>query len=169
MRSTATIVILVSALLIAGAASSCGGKGGGSAAGTTPIADLIRAGKPPVVAGSMVRGLSPVGASFMMSLTNVCDCPISAVLGTAVFFDRDGRLLPESKSDLGYAELTTIKPGEKIELATTIRDGNAAAGKWIVKQVVYMKANPALKNLGEIPFKWTNANFDAELAAASAK
>lgn len=169
MKRRPEILALAVVLVFAAAMAACGKKGSEPIKGTTPIADLIAAGKAPVVMGSLTRGISPVAPTFMVSLTNISDCPIKTVSGTVVYFDKDGKFLPEAKVDSGYAELTAIKPGERIELSTIAKDENAVTGHWIVKQVIYLKMNPVDKLYGELPYKWNNPNYDAELEAASKK
>ena len=119
--------------------------------------------------GSMTRGISPVAPTFSISVTNVSDCSVKSITGTVVYFDKDGKYLPEAKADTGYAELTAIKPGERIELSTMTKDENAASGQWIIKQMIYLKMNPVDKLYGELPYKWSNPNYNAELEAASKK
>lgn len=169
MHRKPAIWMLAVILVVASLTITCGKKGEEKVEGTTPIAELIKAGKPPVVMGSMNRGISPIAPTFTVSLTNVSDCPIKSVSGTVVFFDKDGKFLPDSKTDSGYAELTTIKPGERIELQTMTQDQNAVSGRWIIKQVIYMKMNPLDRMFGELPYKWTNPNYEAELASATGK
>jgi hypothetical protein len=169
MKRKPEILMLAVILIFALTMAACGKKGNEAAKGTTPIADLIAAGKSPVAMGSMFRGISPVAPTFTVSVTNISDCPIKSIAGTVVYFDKDGKYLPEAKADTGYAELTAIKPGERIELSTMTKDENAASGQWIVKQVIYMKMNPVDKLYGELPYKWNNPNYDAELEAASKK
>jgi hypothetical protein len=156
-------------LALAGLFIACGGSKKEQAASTTPIAELIQAGKPPVVMGRLSRGISPIAPTFTISVTNVSDCPVEAVKGTIVFFDKDDKYLPDSQAETGYSELEAIKPGEKIELQTMTKDEKAVTGKWILKEVVYLKQNPLGKNFGELPYKWTNPNFETELAAATGK
>jgi len=117
----------------------------------------------------MSRGISPVAPTFTVSLMNVSDCPIQSVSGTVVYFDKDGKYLPEAKADSGYAELTAIEPGEKIELSTMSKDENTVSGQWIIKEVIYLKPIPVKNVSGDLPHKWINPNYDAELEAASKK
>ena len=157
-------------VVLAGLFAACGkgGDGGAKAAATTPIADLIKAGKPPVVVSGLFRGMSPVAPTFTVSVTNVSDCPVSMIQGAVLFFGENGAFLPDSRKDMGYGELSPIKPGEKIELSTMTDNEKAISGKWIIREVVYEKPSP-IKNMGSIMMKWTNAGFDAEIAAAEAK
>jgi hypothetical protein len=170
MKSKTLIGLAFLALVLAGLFNACGkgGDGGAKAAATTPIADLIKAGKPPVVVSGLFRGISPVAPTFTISVANVSDCPVSMIQGVVLFFDANGAVLPDSKKDMGYGELSPIKPGEKIELSTMTQNEKAVSGKWIIKEVVYEKPSP-LKNMGSIMMKWTNPGFDAEVAAAEAK
>ncbi len=170
MKNKTLIGLLFAALVLAGLFVACGkgGDGGAKASSTTPIADLIKAGKPPVVVGNLFRGISPVAPTFTVSVTNVSDCPVSMLNGVVLFFGENQAFLADSKKDMGYGELSPIKPGEKIELSTMTQDEKAISGKWIIKEVVYEKPSP-LKNMGSIMMKWTNPNFDAEVAAAEGK
>jgi hypothetical protein len=88
------------------------------------------------------------------------------VTGTVLYFDKDGKLLPEGKVESSYGELSPIKPGEKIELSIIAKDENAVSGKWIIKEVVYLKQNPLDKSYPPLPYKWTNPNYETELGAA---
>lgn len=171
MNNKTLIGLMSTVLILAGLFVACGkgGDGGAKAAGTTtPITDLIKAGKPPVVVSGLFRGMSPVAPTFTVSVTNVSDCPVSIIQGTVLFFDESGAVLPDSKKDMGYGELSPIKPGEKIELSTMTPNEKAISGKWIIQEVVYEKPSP-IKNMGSIMMKWINPNFDAEVAAAEAK
>jgi hypothetical protein len=161
---------IVAGLVLAGLFGACGkgGDGGAKAAATTPIADLIKAGKPPVVVSGLFRGISPVAPTFTVSVTNASDCPVSMLQGVVLFFDEAGAVLADSKKDMGYGELSPIKPGEKIELSTMTQNEKAISGRWIIKEVVYEKPSP-IKNMGSIMMKWTNPNYDAEVAAAEVK
>lgn len=169
MKRKPEILVLAVILIFAATMAACGKKGTEAAKGTSSIADLIAAGKSPVVMGSMIRGISPVAPTFMVSVTNVSDCPIKSITGMVVYFDKDGKYLPDAKADTGYAELTVIKPGEKIELSTMSTDENAASGQWIIKEVIYLKPIPVKNLSGDIPYKWTNPNYEAELQAAENK
>jgi hypothetical protein len=149
--------------------AACGkGGDGGAKAATTPIADLIKAGKPPVVVSGLFRGMSPVAPTFTVSVTNVSDCPVSIIQGAVLFFGENGAFLLDSRKDMGYGELSPIKPGEKIQLSTMTDNEKAVSGKWIIREVVYEKPSP-IKNMGSIMMKWTNPDFDSEVAAAEAK
>jgi hypothetical protein len=170
MKSKMLISLVLAALVLAGLFAACGkgGDGGPKAAATTPIDDLIKAGKPPVIVGNLFRGISPIAPTFTVSVTNVSGSPVSIIQGVVLFFGENGAFLPDSKKDMGYGELSPIKPGEKIELSTMTQDQKATSGRWIIKEVVYEKPSP-LKNMGSIMMKWTNPNFDAEVAAAETK
>ena len=166
-----TISVLCFAIILMAAMTEACKKGGESAppAGTTPIDDLIKAGKGPVEVGSMFKGINPVMPTFTLSLKNVSDRPVQMIMGTVLYFDENNKLIPESKADLNYGELEVIKPGASIELQTMTGHKEAVSGKWIVKEVVYLKMNPVDKAYGELPYKWTNPNYEAELKAAENK
>lgn len=171
MKSKTLVGLVLAALVLAGLFAACGkgGDGGPKAASTTSIAELIKAGKPPVVVGNLFRGISPIAPTFTVLVSNVSDSPVSMLSGVVLFFDENGAVLPDSKKDMGYGELSPIKPGEKIELSTMTQNEKAISGRWIIKEVVYEKPSPLGKNMGSIMMKWTNPNFDAEVAAAEAK
>jgi hypothetical protein len=161
MNKKVLIVGLAAVLALAGSFAACGkgGDSGAKAAATTPMADLIKAGRPPVT----------VAPTFTVSVTNVSDCPITLLKGMVMFFDENGALLPDTKQESGYGDLSPIRPGEKIELSMMTGNEKAASGKWIIQEVVYEKPSPLGKNMGTIDMRWTNAAFEAELAAAEAK
>jgi hypothetical protein len=171
MNKKVLIVGLAAVLALAGSFAACGkgGDSGDKAAATTPMADLIKAGRPPVTVGNLFRGISPVAPTFTVSVTNVSDCPITLLKGMVMFFDENGALLPDTKQESGYGDLSPIRPGEKIELSMMTGNEKAASGKWIIQEVVYEKPSPLGKNMGTIDMRWTNAAFEAELAAAEAK
>ena len=171
MKIRTLIGLLFAGLILAGMFAACGkgGDSGAKAAATTPIADLIKAGKPPVVVSNLFRGISPIAPTFTVSVTNVSDSPVSMVNGVVLFFGENEAFLADSKKDMGYGELSPIKPGEKIELSTMTDNEKAISGKWIIKEVVYEKPSPLGKNMGSIMMKWTNPGFEAEVAAAEVK
>lgn len=170
MRLKTLIAFACAVILLSGATAACKKSGESAAArGTTPIDDLLKAGKSPIEVGSLMRGISPVAPMFTLTLKNVSDRPVKTVMGTVVFFDENGRLIPESKSDLGYGELQEIMPGDEIRLSTMTNDEKAVSGKWIIKEVIYMRPNPVDKTYGDLPYKWTNPNYEAELKAAEIK
>lgn len=168
MKKSGILVLGLAFLLVLTAAC---GKGGETAApaGTTPIDELIKAGKGPIEVGSMLKGISPMLPTFTLFLKNVSDRPVKMIMGTVLYFDENDKLIPESKADLNYGELEEIKAGAKIELQTMTEHKAAVRGKWIVKEVVYLKMNPVDKAYGELPYKWTNPNYEAELKAAENK
>jgi hypothetical protein len=155
-------------MLLAGLCASCspGGEGEEAAAKTTPIDQLIREGKAPVEVGNLIRGISPVAPTFSLSVTNISDRPVSLVNGTVLFYDQDGKALPDSKAESGYSDLIPIPPGGKIGLSIMTENENAVSGKWIIKEVLYDVKNPLGESFPDLPKRWTNPNFDADLAAA---
>jgi hypothetical protein len=165
LRKTALVILALALVLAAGPACK---KGGGKTPGT-PIEELIAAGKPPVVAGNMIKGMSPIAPTFTMSLSNVSSSDISAVGGTVIFFDADGKALLDTVADAGYAEVTGIPPGETIELQIMTPNEKAVSGKWILKDALYEKPNPMGKEYGTLPYKWSNPGHDDALEAEKAK
>ncbi len=162
-KAAVTALVLV---LILAAGPAC--KGAKKPAGT-PIEELIAAGRPPVTAGNLVKGISPVAPTFTMSLTNVSSSPISAVGGTVIFFDGDGKPLPDSIKEASFADVTPIEPGGTVELQIMAADGKAATGKWIIKDALYEKPNPIGKEYGTLSTKWTNPGYAAALEAERSK
>jgi hypothetical protein len=168
MKHVLGIAALGGVILVAGIFVSCKKSGDGEAAAgaTTPIEDLLKSGRAPVEVSGLSRGISPVVPTFSASLKNISDRPIQTVTGTVLFFDTDGKLLPDSKSESSYGELSPIKPGETVQLSLMTQDDKAMRGRWIISQVIYMKKNPLGKNMPDLPYKWTNPNFETELDAA---
>ena len=170
MRLKTCIVLILVVIFLVSVTASCKKTGEtGSAKGTTPIEDLIKAGKGPIEVGSMFRGISPIAPTFTLTLKNISDRPVKTVSGTVLYFDENDKLIPESKAELNYGELTEIRPGDAIKLSTMTENEKAVKGKWIIKQVIYMKTNPLDKTYGDLPYKWTNPNYEAELKAAEIK
>lgn len=149
--------------------AACNKEADGPVAGTTPIDQLIQAGKPPVETGALSRGISPVMPTFTMSVTNVSDMPVSLINGTVVFFDEKGKALADTIQDAGYTDLSPIAPGAKIELQIMSSNDKAVSGKYLLKDIVYEKTNPKFKEYGALPMKWKNAGYDAALKAEKAK
>ncbi|MCX6567194.1 MAG: hypothetical protein NTW38_12380 [Candidatus Aminicenantes bacterium] len=155
--------------LVIGGTAACKKGAEKPPAGTTPIDQLIQAGKAPVGIGSLIKGISPVAPTFSVLVVNVSDAPVKLINGTVVFFDENGKPLPEAVQEAGYTDLSPIPPGDKIELFIIASDDRAVTGKWIIKDVIYEKPNPVDKLYGNLPFKWTNPNYEAELAAEKNK
>lgn len=157
-------------VLILGSLAACKKEGQEAPpAGTTSVDELVQAGKSPVEVGHLRRGLSPVAPVFSVTITNVSDAPVKLINGTVVFFDENGKCLPDTVAESGYSDLSPIAPGGKVELQIVIPNEKAVSGKWVIKEVVYEKPNPLDKAYGNLPFKWTNPNFEAELAAEKNK
>jgi hypothetical protein len=148
--------LLLGIALIIGGAAACKKGPEKPPAGTTPVDQLIQAGKAPVVVGSLSKGISPVVPTFSVQVVNISDAPVKLINGTVVFFDENGKALPDAVQEAGYTDLSPIPPGEKVEL-------------WIIKDVIYEKPNPVDKLYGNLSFKWTNPNFEAELSAEKNK
>lgn len=159
----------VLALPILAGIPGCSKGGGEPTVATTPIAQLIQAGRAPVEVTPLARTMSPVAPTFSLKLTNVSDVPISAVMGTVVYCDGDGKALPGAVADSGYSDLSPIAPGTSVQLSIMTSEQKAVRGKWILKDALYEKPNPLGKNFGTLSFKWKNPNYDAELAAEKAR
>jgi len=160
-----TLCLLLGLVLFIGGIAACKKGAEKPPAGTTPVDQLIAAGKAPIVIGSLFKGMNPVLPTFNVQVVNVSDAPVKLINGTVVFFDENGKALPEAVKEVGYTDLSPIPPGEKIELSIVASDEKAVTGKWILKNVIYEKPNPVDPDYGNLPFKWTNPNFEAELAA----
>lgn len=109
---------------------------------TIAVAQLIEAGKPPVEIGNLIRGISPVMPTFSVSVANVSDAPVKLIKGTVVFFDEDGKCLPDTIAESGYTDLSPIAPGATITLQMMVQNEKASSGKWILKEVIYEQPNP---------------------------
>jgi hypothetical protein len=156
------------ALPILASLTGCG-KSGEPTVATTPIEQLIKAGQAPVEVTSLSRGMSPIAPTFSLKVTNVSNVPISALMGTIVYFDGDGKALTGAIAESGYSDLAPIPPGGSVQLSIMTPEQKAVKGKWILKQVMYEKPNPLGKNFGTLPFRWKNPNYDAELTAEKAR
>lgn len=168
MKSTRSLLALLAIPMLAGIAG-CGRGGGEPAVATTPIEQLIKAGKAPVEVTSLSRGISPVAPTFTLKVTNVSSVPVSAVMGTIVYFDGDGKALAGATADSGYSDISPIAPGGSVQLSIMTPEQKAVKGKWILKDILYEKPNPLGKNMGTLSFRWKNPNYDAELAAEKAR
>lgn len=166
MKSTFNLLFFA---CMAAVVSGCGEKADEPVVGTTPIDQLIQAGKPPVETGRLSRGMSPVMPTFTMTVSNVSDMPVSLINGTVVFFDENGKALPDTVQDAGYSDLSPIAPGAQIELQIMSSNDKAVSGQFFLKDALYEKTNPKFKEYGALPMKWKNPNYDAELKAAKAK
>ena len=162
------IVVLLGLALILGGPAACSKGEKTPPANTTPIDQLIQAGKSPVEVGTLRRSISPVAATFTVAVANVSDCPVSLLKGVVLFYDESGAYIPDSKHEMGYSDISPIGAGAKIELQTIAPNDKAVSGKWIIHEVIYEKETK-FKEYGKLPMKWTNKNYDAEVSAAEAK
>ncbi len=171
MKDKRVLRILSVLLLLGGLGVACqsGSDETTPAVRTTPIGELLRAGKAPIEVGKLIRGMSPVAPTFTVTLANISDRPVSLVKGTVVFFDANGKCLPNSITESGYTDLTPIAPGDSIQLSIMTDVEEAVSGKWVIKEVIYNKKNPLGKEFPDLPYRWTNPNFDSELAAESSR
>ncbi len=164
MKSLSMILVLALVFTAAAACNKAEEKPVG-----TPIDDLIAAGKAPIEAGALSRGLSPIAPTFTMTLNNLSSSPVSAVNGTVIFFDTDGKALADTITEAGYTDISPIPAGGSITLQIITPNEKAVSGKWIVKDVIYEKPNPMGKDYGTLPFKWASPGHDAALEAEKAK
>jgi len=163
------LVLLLGAVLAFGGAAACKKSPEKPPAGTTPVDQLIAAGRAPVEVGNLYRGMNPVIPTFNVVVTNVSDAPVTLINGKIVFFDENGKALPEAVQEAGYTDISPIPPGGKIELSIAGSDDKAITGTWIIRDVLYEKPNPVDPSYGNLPHKWTNPKFEAELEAEKAK
>jgi hypothetical protein len=147
---------------------ACQRPGEEKPAGALPIKQVLAAGQSPVVVGSAVPMLvSPVAPTFKVTVKNVTDAPLDSILWTAVVFDENGNPLPEAEVEGGYADpLNPIAAGEASQLSFMIQDEKAASVKLVLKEVIYKAPNPLGKKFGDLPYKWTNPFYEAELKTA---
>ena len=160
--------ILIVMIALAGL-TGCNKESGGPVVGTTPIDQLIQAGKPPVETGPMSRGISPIAPTFTMSVTNVSDMPVSLINGTVIFFDENGKALADTIQDAGYTDISPIAPGAKIELQIMSSNDKAVTGRYLLKDAIYEKTNPKFKEYGALSMKWKNPGYEAALKAEKAR
>jgi hypothetical protein len=146
----------------------CQRQGEEKTAGTVPIKVALAAGRSPVEIGSVVPLLvSPVAPTFKVTVKNVTDAPLDSIFWTAVVFDENGNSLPEGEVEGGYADpLNPILAGEASELSFMIQDEKARSVKLVLKEVIYKGPNPMGKKYGDLPYKWTNPFYEAELKTA---
>jgi hypothetical protein len=164
MKRTLLIVFLGFVLILGGLAACDKGEEN-PPTNTIPIDQLIQAGKPPVEIGNLVRSMNPVAPTFTVTVANVSDCPVSLLKGVVFFYDENGAYIPDSKNEMGYSDISPIEPGGKIELQMITQNEKAVSGKWIIQEVVYRKTTGGYN----LAYKWTNKNFDNEVAAAEVK
>lgn len=164
-----TFCLLLGILLALGGLVACKKTDEKPPANTTPVDQLIQAGKSPITIGALVKGISPVAPTFRVTVENVSDAPIKLINGSVVFFEENGKALADAIQEAGYTDLSPIPAGGKIELSLIAADEKAVSGKWIIKDVIYEKPNPVDKLYGNLSYKWTNPNFEAELAAEKNK
>jgi hypothetical protein len=163
------LCFLLGVVLILGGIAACKKGEEKPPANTTPIDTLIQAGKSPVTVGALVKGISPVAPTFSVTVVNVSSAPVKLINGSVIFFDENGKALADSIQESGYTDLEPIPAGGKVELSMIASDEKAVSGKWIIKEVIYEKPNPVDKLYGNLSYKWTNPNFDAELMAEKNK
>lgn len=150
--------------------AACGSKTTGPPPGTTPMQDLIKAGKAPLEVVAFTPMLNPMMPQFKLVLKNVSDKDVKAVKWTALFLDKDGKLLPDGKQDGGYAELGGIAAGETLE-GVSSAVGSCASGRLVIQSVVYetlppgAEKNEAMSHM-RISMVWKNPTYEAEVAAA---
>ncbi len=160
VKRTIGIPVAISLML---SLTACDKGSEGPVAGTTPIDQLIEAGKSPVETGPLSRGISPIMPTFTMDVTNVSDMPVSLINGTVIFFDGGGKALQNTIQEAGYTDITPIAPGSSIELQIMSSDDKAVTGKYILKEVAYEKTNPKFKEYGALTMKWENPGHDDAL------
>ncbi len=164
-RTYLLALVVTGSTLVAG----CGGGEAKAPAGTTPIKQLIDAGQSPLEVTSFGPAGNMVMPQFKVGLRNRSDKLVKMVMWTALFLDKDGKLLPDGTKEGGYAEVGGIPAGETIEGVMPALEG-AAKGKLVLKSVVYETLPPGAENnetmkLMKIDLNWKNAAHDAEVAA----
>lgn len=166
LNRVVTVLTIISAVL---GLVGCDKGNSGPVPGTTPIDQLIASGKAPVETGALVRGISPVMPTFTMTVKNVSDMPVSLINGTVIFFDGDGKALPDTVQEAGYTDLSPVEPGATVELQIMSANEQAVSGKYILGEVIYEKSNPQFKEYGALPMKWENPNHDAAVESEKAR
>ncbi len=160
-------LVLVPAILIL-ALAACRREAEAPPEGAQPVSVVLAAGRAPVDMGPAIPMLVSIGApTFKVTVKNVTDAPLDAILWTMVPFDESGHLLVEGETDGGYADaLNPIAAGESSELNFMISVAEAARVKLVLKEVIYRAPNPLGKEYGSLPMKWTNPFYAAELKTA---
>jgi len=146
----------------------CQRQGEEKPAGTLPVREALAAGRSPVEIGSVVpMPVSLAAPTFKVTVKNVTDAPLTSIVWTAVAFDENRNPLPEGEVEGGYADpLNPIAAGESRELSFMIQVEKTASVKLALKEVVYRLPNPLGKKYGDLPYKWTNPFYAAELQKA---
>ena len=147
--------------------TGCGGPDG-PPPGTTPMKDLLAAGRAPLEVVSFANAGNPVMPQFNLALKNVSDAKVTAVQWTAVFTTADGTPVADGHLDGGYAELGGIPAGETLAGRTGAPSG-AARGRLVLKSVLYEALPPGAEtneSLRHMTFakKWTNPAYEKELS-----
>ena len=149
------------------AVAACG-EGASRTPSGTPIADLVAAGKAPVVVLGVHRSMGPVPA-FRCRVRNLSDRKVTAVSWTTVFRTADGKPLG-TPVEGGYADsISPIGPGDEIEGAFPAPDDAASEAVVVVRRVLYDAPNPMGEAFGSLTMKWDNPGHDADVAAAAGK
>jgi hypothetical protein len=137
-------------------------------AGTMPVREALAVGRSPVQMGSVIPvPVSLAAPTFKVTVKNITDAPLDSVSWTAIPFDENRNPIPEGEVEGGYADpLNPIAAGETRELSFTIQAEKAASVKLVLKEVIYKSPNPMGKNYADLPYKWTNPFYEAELRIA---
>jgi hypothetical protein len=156
------LVILLTALY------SCQRQAEEKPAGTLSVREVLAAGRSPVQMGSVVPMLVSLAApTLKVTVKNVTDAPLTSIVWTAVAFDENRNPIPEGEVEGGYADsLNPIAAGETSELSFMIQVEKAASVKLVLKEVIYKAPNPMGKKYADLPYKWTNPYYAAELKKA---
>ncbi len=146
----------------------CQRQGEEKPAGTLPVREVLAAGRSPVEIRSIVPMLVSLAApTFKVTVKNVTDAPLTSIVWTAVAFDENGNPIPEGEVEGGYADsLNPIAAGETSELSFMIQVEKTASVKLVLKEVICKAPNPMGKKYGDLPYKWTNPYYAAELKKA---
>jgi hypothetical protein len=166
MKAQRTAILALVILLVT--LFGCKNPGGGKPAGVVSIKEALAAGRAPVEIGSVVpMPVSSAAPTFKVTVKNVTDTPLDSILWTAVVFDEKGNILPEGEVEGGYTDpLNPILAGEACELSFMIEDEKAASVKLVLKEVIHKGPNPLAKSNGDLPHKWTNPFYAAEMRKA---
>lgn len=158
------LVALIALIPLALALVACGGgdSSGDSKASnkTTPMTDLIKAGKAPIEVSKLTPvGISPIAPQFKATVINLSDVPVELITGTVVFYDAQGDVIAAAIKDASYAD--SISSGGRVTLSLFAADDQAVSGTWVIKSLAYRR--------GGTMYSWKNPNFEAELTAAKSK
>jgi hypothetical protein len=118
----------------------------------------------PIEVVSSSKTISPI-PTFLLTVKNVSPYDVTGFNAGAIFFDVNGKPLSTEPEIVPFeGSLDPIKPDSSVELQS-IGDENASSMKVVIKDCIYMKANPVDKIYGDLPYSWKNPDYDKQVKA----